>query len=549
MISREFDPYAVMGVPPTATSAEIKERYRLQLSMKHPDRFQKLEQKRIAEEDTKALVAAYQILSDPSRRRAWDEAHARATRPPEQPPHPFFQPAFLDFGPLAPSVQKTLKLRLHNDGGPATSAQLDVSVEGSWFSIDIADPGPEDPNCLKVLSVTARGPGGQGTLNEWVSITLDGVTARADLRMTTIPPAQPARQPPPSRPATSRPAPPPSSPPPPRSASPTSSSANGVGPIVVVLVIIGIVGLIALVSIAVNSQGKSNLQQQQAAAPAVDPWIVWRDNLVAEVNQAGRDPYSYALRNEVQTILRDLARQQMNSRYVTPANAAFMREFLARIGPCHAPTDVWECRWYPVAMQAEVLNASDLLVSGVMRSPYPGFHELDNTGFTLLFHREGDHWLVLPPPGSNVEITTSEAVDTAANTSFATDTMTTGTMSTKSSCPDYLRGREDLVACNENAAFGYYWRVERKREHYSVAGVTPNGSQPTCDATTLGSTAMTARFPLEHPTFLPVYEQYANAATEPTAPQCNYVGLGIKKTDADLSATCGIFEVTCSEQP
>lgn len=68
------DPYVVLAVEPTATDEEIKASYRKLALRWHPDRNPDDSQ---AEEKFKEAAAAYEILSDPEKRRKLDRWRAR----------------------------------------------------------------------------------------------------------------------------------------------------------------------------------------------------------------------------------------------------------------------------------------------------------------------------------------------------------------------------------------------------------------------------------------------------------------------------------------
>ena len=65
-----MNPYHVLGVPPQADATAIKTAYRQLAQESHPDRNP---DDPSAEERFKEIGRAHAILSDPSRRRAYDE--------------------------------------------------------------------------------------------------------------------------------------------------------------------------------------------------------------------------------------------------------------------------------------------------------------------------------------------------------------------------------------------------------------------------------------------------------------------------------------------
>jgi curved DNA-binding protein CbpA len=67
----EEDHYALLGVPFTATHAEITRAYRRAMMRVHPDR-QRPERRAAAEDLARRLNTAYAILSDPLKRQAYD---------------------------------------------------------------------------------------------------------------------------------------------------------------------------------------------------------------------------------------------------------------------------------------------------------------------------------------------------------------------------------------------------------------------------------------------------------------------------------------------
>jgi hypothetical protein len=72
MTQTELDPYAVLGVARTATDAEIQAAYRALVAKFHPDRHQGNPLEELAGAKMVEINIAYEILSDPARRAAYD---------------------------------------------------------------------------------------------------------------------------------------------------------------------------------------------------------------------------------------------------------------------------------------------------------------------------------------------------------------------------------------------------------------------------------------------------------------------------------------------
>lgn len=78
--SESFDPYATLGVARTASDAEIKAAYLALVARYHPDKHQGNSLEDLAAEKMAQINRAYELLSDPVRRAAYDRA-GTATSP------------------------------------------------------------------------------------------------------------------------------------------------------------------------------------------------------------------------------------------------------------------------------------------------------------------------------------------------------------------------------------------------------------------------------------------------------------------------------------
>jgi formylglycine-generating enzyme required for sulfatase activity len=71
--------YDLLDLPPTATPEQIKAAYRILVQLHHPDRLLQANDnvRQYAQEKLKQINEAYKVLSDPTRRAAYDARHAR----------------------------------------------------------------------------------------------------------------------------------------------------------------------------------------------------------------------------------------------------------------------------------------------------------------------------------------------------------------------------------------------------------------------------------------------------------------------------------------
>jgi molecular chaperone DnaJ len=151
----EDDPYAALGVPPSATRVAIRAAYRALARRHHPDRGG--DASRMA-----ALNAAWHILKDDDRRAAYDATRkGAATRP--VPPRPTWRP---------PSQAP----------GTAPSTILDF---GRHAGASIASVAESDPDYLEWL---VRAPIGRALKPE-----IEAVLARRASAVNDQRPAAPAR--------------------------------------------------------------------------------------------------------------------------------------------------------------------------------------------------------------------------------------------------------------------------------------------------------------------------------------------------------------------
>src|SRR5919204_4602667 len=97
MADRESDPYAALGLAPGASAAEIRAAFRRLAREYHPD----VNPDPAAPARFRAVVAAYELLSDPARRAAYDAG--RVTGGPARPSRGAGRAGRAGAGPPRPS--------------------------------------------------------------------------------------------------------------------------------------------------------------------------------------------------------------------------------------------------------------------------------------------------------------------------------------------------------------------------------------------------------------------------------------------------------------
>ncbi|MBV9140532.1 MAG: DnaJ domain-containing protein [Pseudonocardiales bacterium] len=99
MPAEDPDPYAVLGISPDASPAQIAHAYRRLIRAEHPDRHPHPDPAALT-----AAAAAYAILRDPARRAAYDQHrrphHHEQPSPTPPPPRRGVPPTFRTSDPI-----------------------------------------------------------------------------------------------------------------------------------------------------------------------------------------------------------------------------------------------------------------------------------------------------------------------------------------------------------------------------------------------------------------------------------------------------------------
>ena len=84
-MAADDDHYAALGLEPGAGREEVREAWRFLLAAFHPDRFRDPGQRGRAEEITKRVNAAWQVLGDADARRRYDRRRGASSPAPPAP--------------------------------------------------------------------------------------------------------------------------------------------------------------------------------------------------------------------------------------------------------------------------------------------------------------------------------------------------------------------------------------------------------------------------------------------------------------------------------
>jgi len=373
------DYYEILGVTPDASVDSIRERLELLRLAWHPDKFHRAgDSHRIkAQEEFKQAEEAAHVLLDPLKRAEFDQ-HRR--RKQSVPPAPQLSATELDFGVLTQGETKTRRLTIQNTGGQARTANVLLDNSAPWVQLQIAHAPPEDGFCPITITITAstQSLSPDQEYDDWLKIDLDGVTAKARLHIRTAE-------------ITASSSPPPHVPPPPRPPASSTVAPRPASDSILATLVVAAIAILFITVLAIIHTAR----QETPSVPvtrAVDPWPDYRNRIVGDINERP----NFDSRSEIQTILREVSRQQMSSPYVTDANRAFLDPLFRKLGPCNVLSN-WHCPAYPVAEHAQLLDDATIVVDGTIRL-FPYYVQTPpNPHFKILFRRERDHWRLLPP--------------------------------------------------------------------------------------------------------------------------------------------------------
>jgi len=220
MFTVSHDYYGILGVSKNATFEEIRRQYRKLVREHHPDQFNGLRAKyqdkgdedllkvidekiREAGEKSKLLNEAFEVLSDPVKRKQYD---GQVVEPSVSLPEISIYPTRIAFGSLLEGQEKSLVFTIENKGGPPATVNIDwEGNKPDWGELAI-EPDAENVFPIKVTVKVDTTGIPSGPKDEKILVDVDGRIHMVEVFLAVtspvVAPATPTRaSPPPTPPA------------------------------------------------------------------------------------------------------------------------------------------------------------------------------------------------------------------------------------------------------------------------------------------------------------------------------------------------------------
>ena len=187
------DYYEILGVPSDATPEQIKEAYIYKINILHPDRLAATSERirSLAEKDLKKVNMAYEVLSNPERRRHYDierfgeigaVSDQHKTKPARK-PQPEVHPKTIYFNDAPPYVKQKGVFFVRNLGGPYTKVLISKTPE--WLRVVKTNPLQGDSKLPMQVQIEAIGIQWGTVYSSQIVVRLDEKEARVKVELHT----------------------------------------------------------------------------------------------------------------------------------------------------------------------------------------------------------------------------------------------------------------------------------------------------------------------------------------------------------------------------
>jgi len=187
------DYYDILDIEPDATQKQIKEAWKKKIEFYHPDQYQDNEKKRMyAEDRTKDINEAYQVLSDLQERAIYDEVRKSAKKeapsgtPSTTPkPEPFVDKKKIVFKNLEPGTIKSVSFILDNQGGPCEELRYETS--DPWIRVIKGEPITNNSGFPYEVTIEVEGDDWSTHYSGYVTFWLDEEEVKVKVELHTKP--------------------------------------------------------------------------------------------------------------------------------------------------------------------------------------------------------------------------------------------------------------------------------------------------------------------------------------------------------------------------
>lgn len=194
-MTRNDDLYQMLGIPLDATPAQIKEAYLYKVNILHPDRLGAMPERirQTAEEELKKVNAAYEVLSNPTRRQQYDRSRSGGTitsstpppspRSPGKPPKPEAHPRTISFNRALAYVPEKGSFFVRNVGGPYKKVLTSAPAE--WLKIVKTVPLQDGMRLPMRVDIEAVGIQWGKTYSSEIIVRLDDEESKVKVKLRT----------------------------------------------------------------------------------------------------------------------------------------------------------------------------------------------------------------------------------------------------------------------------------------------------------------------------------------------------------------------------
>jgi len=181
------DYYEILQIHPSAEPEIIKAAYGKLAQKYHPD----VSKDPTAEERTKKINLAHEVLSNPEKRKQYDAEWFRKSgvtgKSSSPKPKPVVDPQYIQFADTKPGETQTASFIIRNAGGPFNKIKVWVDNPNSWARVASYSSLTESDELPLQVKVEAEGADWNKTYSEVIRVKLDEEETHIKVELRTKP--------------------------------------------------------------------------------------------------------------------------------------------------------------------------------------------------------------------------------------------------------------------------------------------------------------------------------------------------------------------------